>query len=141
MTSSRLPRLSASVPEMVPVPRRSPVRSGHPVILWCATSCGNENSRLLDDVFDSVCVAPHGVVSETERSMLYTLYCSFSCRYGCSGISVVRGSGSARKGSRASIRTTHGEIEVANDLDVKGPSGTYSQPWISRAVRGGKRVS
>ena len=28
---------------------------------------------------------------------------------------------------------THAEIEVANDLPRKGPSGTYSQAWTSRA--------
>ena len=28
---------------------------------------------------------------------------------------------------------THGEIEVANDLPRNGPSGTYSQAWMSRA--------
>ena len=28
---------------------------------------------------------------------------------------------------------THADTEVANDLPRKGPSGTYSQAWMSRA--------
>ena len=29
----------------------------------------------------------------------------------------------------------HGEIEVAKDLPRKGPSGTYSQAWMSLALQ------
>src|SRR5690606_41981122 len=35
--------------------------------------------------------------------------------------------------SNAASGTTHGEMDVANDLPRKGPSGTYSKAWISRA--------
>ena len=40
-----------------------------------------------------------------------------------------------RCGSSASSGTIQGEIEVANDLPRNGPSGTYSQRWMSRALQ------
>ena len=40
-----------------------------------------------------------------------------------------------RCGSSASSGTTHGEIDVANDLPRNGPSGTYSKRWMSRALQ------
>ena len=39
----------------------------------------------------------------------------------------------AAHAASASSGTTHGEIEVANDLARNGPSGWYSQAWMSRA--------
>lgn len=39
----------------------------------------------------------------------------------------------AANGSRASGVTTQGEMVVAKDLPLKGPSGTISKPWMSRA--------
>ena len=41
--------------------------------------------------------------------------------------------GGTRAASSASSGTTHGEIDVANDLPRNGPSGTYSQACRSRA--------
>ena len=42
---------------------------------------------------------------------------------------------STENGSSASIVTTHGEIDVANDLLLEGSSGMYSHCWMSRALR------
>jgi len=39
------------------------------------------------------------------------------------------------KGASASRVTTHGEIVVAKFLAPKGPSGTYSNFWMSRALQ------
>ena len=38
-----------------------------------------------------------------------------------------------RKRQSSDSGTTHCEIEVANDFPRNGPSGRYSQPWMSRA--------
>src|SRR5437870_1255137 len=54
-------------------------------------------------------------------------------RYGSGGGSCV--GLSVRKGSRASIVTTHGEIDVPKFLPRNGPSGTYSHAWMSRALQ------
>src|SRR6202167_94466 len=54
-----------------------------------------------------------------------------SARYGSS--SAWRGGGLTRACSSASSGTTHGEIDVANDLARKGPSGVVSQAWMSGA--------
>src|ERR1700722_19821717 len=56
---------------------------------------------------------------------------SVSRRYGSGGGSWP-GSGT-RAACRAASGTTHGDIEVANDLPRCGPRGTYSQAWRSRA--------
>jgi hypothetical protein len=40
-----------------------------------------------------------------------------------------------RKGASASIVTIHGESVLAKFFDRKGPSGWYSQPWMSRALQ------
>lgn len=40
------------------------------------------------------------------------------------------------KGASASMLTTHGDMVVPRLLAKKGPSGTYSHFWISRAVGG-----
>ena len=45
-----------------------------------------------------------------------------------------RGPGT-RNGSSAASGTTQGEIEVANDFPRNGPSGWYSQRWMSRALQ------
>lgn len=42
------------------------------------------------------------------------------------------------KGRRASIGTTQGEMVVPKFFPRKGPSGTYSHAWMSRA--GGKKA-
>jgi len=36
-------------------------------------------------------------------------------------------------GVSASVRTIQGDIVVEKFLELKGPRGTYSQVWISRA--------
>src|SRR5207248_5328470 len=41
--------------------------------------------------------------------------------------------GATRACSSASSGTIHGETEVANDFPRNGPSGWYSQAWMSRA--------
>jgi len=41
---------------------------------------------------------------------------------------------STKKGSRASIVTIQGEMTVAKFFPKKGPNGTYSQLWMSRAT-------
>src|SRR5512142_382795 len=63
---------------------------------------------------------------------------SYACgpdvaRYGSGGGSCT--GPSTRNGSSASIVTTHGEIDVANVLLLKGPSGMYSHCWRSRALQ------
>ena len=45
------------------------------------------------------------------------------------------GGAGTRNGSSAASGTTHGETEVANDLPRNGPSGWYSQRWMSRALQ------
>ena len=50
-------------------------------------------------------------------------------------LGVLRAARATRCGSSASSGTIHGEIEVANDLPRNGPSGTYSQRWMSRALQ------
>lgn len=71
---------------------------------------------------------------ETWSERSYTLSATDSRRYGASGISLLRWRGLVRKGSRASMRTTQGEMVVAKDLLVNGPSGTYSHAWTSLAI-------
>jgi hypothetical protein len=43
--------------------------------------------------------------------------------------------GAVRNGSSAAIGTTHGEIDVANDLPRNGPSGVDSHACTSRALQ------
>src|ERR1022692_4839190 len=54
-----------------------------------------------------------------------------SVRYGSS--SVPRDGGRTRACSRAARGTTQGDTVVPKDLLRNGPSGTYSQDWMSRA--------
>src|SRR5690242_6276215 len=79
-----------------------------------------------------VVAGPRPGVSEACNSMSYPCGPCVA-RYGsgggfCSGPST-------RNGSSASIVTTHGEIDVAKDLLLKGPSGMYSHCWMSRALQ------
>ncbi len=40
-----------------------------------------------------------------------------------------------RAAASAAIGVTHADTLVANDLPRNGPSGTYSQAWMSRALQ------
>jgi len=44
--------LCVSVPEMVPVPSKSPVRSEQPVTVWCAIICEKEKRRFEEEVWE-----------------------------------------------------------------------------------------
>ena len=52
-----------------------------------------------------------------------------------SNIQITWGRLSVMKGLNASMVTTHGEMEVPKFLAKKGPNGTYSHFWISRAEK------
>src|SRR5687768_11450188 len=59
---------------------------------------------------------------------------SGSVRYGSgAGSPDGRGAAATRKGSSASSVTIHGETLVAKFFARNGPSGWYSQLWMSRA--------
>lgn len=67
--------------------------------------------------------------SEVKHSISYAVFAlDDSCRYSGGGASPSSGamSFSALNGSRAAGTTTQGEIVVANDLPLNGPSGTIS---------------
>src|ERR1043165_7536535 len=65
----------------------------------------------------------------TAIEMSYPWWSPF--RYG-SGIGSCIGVG-IRAASSAASGVTQADIDVANDLPRNGPSGTYSQAWLSRA--------
>ena len=56
---------------------------------------------------------------------------SGSTRYDDSGVPA--DAAGTRAAVNASSGTTHGEIDVWNDLPRNGPSGTVSHAWMSRA--------
>lgn len=60
--SNKLPMLCVSVPEMVPVPSKSPVRSGQPVTVWCAIICEKEKRRFEEEVWEILWVPDWAVV-------------------------------------------------------------------------------
>jgi hypothetical protein len=70
----------------------------------------------------------------TESLTSHTLSRSSSRKYADNGTSDARFNGSKRNGSSASINTTQGDIVVAKDLLVNGPSGTYSHACTSLAA-------
>src|SRR5690606_38258293 len=125
VSSMNEPRWSGPGPEIVPEAKRSPVRVDAPLTVMCASICAGDQyisrygGRLTTWPFQatvSSMSSPHGALSR---------------RYGS-------GTGSwggvlTRAASSASRGTTHGEIEVAKLLPRNGPSGTYSQDWMSRA--------
>jgi hypothetical protein len=129
VASSRQPASPPASPDIVPLPRRSPVRMLHPVIVWCANICGKLHSKFFELVL--VRVAP---LISTASDISYTDFSSLSMRYFCSGVLEIRGRGVVRKGSSAHGSTIHGEIVVPKFLEVNGPSGTYSNAWISLAI-------
>jgi len=52
-----------SSPEMVPVPSKSPARSGQPVIVWCAIICEKEKRRFEEEVWEILWVPDWAVGS------------------------------------------------------------------------------
>ncbi|KAI7498801.1 hypothetical protein KC357_g134 [Hortaea werneckii] len=65
--------------------------------------------------------------------MLTTSPSSKNFRLSPPSITYIKGTATKCVGSRASISTTQGLIVVPKFLLLKGPSGTYSQAWMSRA--------
>ena len=111
---------------MVPEPNRSPVRSEAPLtVRWASIWAGDQyieryGGRLTTSPFSTTstsmsrpCVAP-------------------ATRGRASGSGSWPGR-STQAAASASSGVTQCEIEVANDLPRNGPSGTYSQAWMSRA--------
>ena len=78
-----------------------------------------------------------GVCSQTSSSMSIARASRLAgeSRYG-SGCGSPAGRWNAlRNGASASSVTTQGASVLAKFFDRKGPSGWYSQPWMSRALQ------
>jgi hypothetical protein len=58
LCSKKLPYSAAVVPLMVPEPSKSPGWKGHPLMVWCASICGNDHIRFRALTFDTVVVLP-----------------------------------------------------------------------------------
>mmetsp|Transcript_14436 Transcript_14436/g.36804 ORF Transcript_14436/g.36804 Transcript_14436/m.36804 type:complete len:204 (-) Transcript_14436:524-1135(-) len=127
------PKFSLSGPEIVPVPSKSPGCMLHPVTVWWTSCCLRVQYMYLRLELHTTNASSlaFGLIA-TDRLISYAE--SFeSLRYS-------RGAGSCLgwghlKGSRASKVTIQGEIVVQKFLAPKGPRGTYSHFWISRALQ------
>mmetsp|Transcript_37344 Transcript_37344/g.51229 ORF Transcript_37344/g.51229 Transcript_37344/m.51229 type:complete len:227 (+) Transcript_37344:122-802(+) len=127
MSSSKDPKLPSSVPEIVPVPSRSPGRIGQPLIVWCASCCASDQYmyfKLLRMMVSGADIS--AVCMSTSSLMSKACLLPGACfRYGsgsglsCEGVAV-------RNGSRAARGTTHGEMVVPKFLPRNGPRGTIS---------------
>src|SRR6185437_6415023 len=126
------PQLSGVVPLIVPEPIRSPTRVLQPETVWCASCCAMLQYIPRKFVRETTSGGRPAGASDAESSMSYACGPCVA-RYG-SGGGFCTGP-STRNGSSASIVTTHGEIDVANDLLLNGPSGMYSHCWMSRALQ------
>ena len=58
LCSRKLPYSAGEFPLMVPEPSRSPGWKGHPVMVWCVSICGNDQSRFRAFTFDTVVLLP-----------------------------------------------------------------------------------
>ncbi|MNE21661.1 hypothetical protein D3C80_1148310 [compost metagenome] len=139
--SSRLPNWPGWAPDKVPEPNRSPDCSWQPLTLWWATICATVQYMLrvllrVRRCAGRFCSRMRSVSSSTSSSISKAplAWSRLSSRYdsGC-GSPSGRAGWAQRNGSRASAVTTHGEMVEMKLLDRNGPSGWYSQAWISRA--------
>mmetsp|Transcript_4607 Transcript_4607/g.16489 ORF Transcript_4607/g.16489 Transcript_4607/m.16489 type:complete len:240 (+) Transcript_4607:253-972(+) len=126
-------------PLTVPDPIRSPGRVLHPVTVWCASICSNDQYRFL--TFERLITVLaldeepwHAIVSGMSKECLEEP----SSRYGSTGGSCAMAS--HLKGSSAARVTIQGEMLVPKFFPLKGPKGTYSCFWMSRAVQSFIRV-
>src|SRR3954447_1014768 len=110
---------------MVPLANRSPVRNEAPLTVRWASIWADD--QYMAAYGGRLTTSP---LSTTSKSMSKPAG-SWTSRYS-SGAGSWPGS-STRAASRAARGVIQGLIEVANDLPRKGPSGTYSQAWMSRA--------
>ena len=146
--SSRQPAPSSPVPEMVPLARRSPGRSGHPLLAWWATIWATvqympRNAARLTRTGARPrrrisALASH---ASTVTSMPPAASFAAEARCGGAGGSSAGRPAEQRKGARASRVTTQGETLVAKLFDRNGPRGCASQAWRSRADQSFTRQS
>ena len=111
---------------MVPEPHRSPVRSAGAVDGHVGEHLGRRPvHRAVRRARDDLAVEHHLDVDveaggPVDAQVVEHLRASWPGR-------------SVQAASSAASGVTHALIEVANDLPRNGPSGTYSQAWMSRA--------
>ena len=125
VSSRNEPRWSRLGPETVPEAYRSPVRSEAPLTVRWASCCAGR--------------PVHRRERRRGRPRPFQSHRRARGRRPALGVAQV---GQHRRVLRrrrtraaasASSGTTHGETEVAKDLPRNGPSGWYSQAWMSRA--------
>ena len=115
--------------DTVPDANRSPVRSEAPLTVRCA-SCWAGVQYIVGERRPrhdrAVPAAPRATRSRPQPVVVAQVG---------QHLRILRAAPATRAASSASSGTTHGDTEVANDLPRNGPSGTYSQAWMSRAVQ------
>ena len=127
LSSISEPRWRFSGPLTVPEANKSPVRRDAPFAVMCASICG-----ALQYIPPNCGREIRCSFSRTSNSMSRPhASAALSSRYGSSAW--LRAGGATRAASSASSGTIHGAMLVANDFPKNGPSGTYSQAWMSRA--------
>ena len=119
------PRWSFCGPEMVPEAKKSPVRVEAPLtVVWASICAGDQY------------ICPYG--GRDTTSPFHATSRSMSRPHGCASVQVgQRGRilrGRWGLGPRERDQSYHPRRNgVANHLPRNGPSGTYSQGWMSRA--------
>src|SRR5258706_11152993 len=115
VSSMRLPRAVRSGPDTVPDPYRSPGRNDAPLIVVCASCWAKVQYMSVKSVREIV------VAFSSTSSSKGIAHGRTARRYSAGAGSWT--GGSVKYGRSASSGTTHGEIDVANDLARNGPSG------------------
>ncbi len=100
------------------------MRIDAPFTVMCASICAGVQYMLVNDGLETSCPLIRTSRARSRPDL------PGSVRYGSGGGSC--GEASVHAADSASSGTTHGEIEVANDLPRNGPSGWDSQAWRSR---------
>ena len=118
------PAWSRRAPETVPEAYRSPGFTQAPLAVRCANCCAGVQYSPANGGRDTSVPFQY-----TASRMSYPV--RSPARYGSTGGSWT--GAATRAADSASSGTTHGDTDVANDLPRNGPSGWYSQAWMSRA--------
>ena len=130
--SSSDPYEAGSSPEIVPVAMRSPARIGVPLEVRCAICCGAVQYSVAALVVESRSGRSSARLSHASNPMSSPH--GWSTRRWGAGSGSCGGDGTLAA-SIAAIGRTHADTDVANDLPRNGPSGRYSNDWMSRALQ------